>query len=495
MTRNLLRIILLLSFALMCENILFAQKTRKVEYSVELGVFYSINNKIPFWLRSNQFGAFPSTDNTVMFRQNLASLKDTSSKKFKAQYCADVALFVGSQAKIVIPEAFYGISYKKIAMFAGRKRQVHGLVDSTLSSGSITWSGNSLPIPEIQILIPEYSKFIFPWLSFKGHYSHGWFGNQPFAKSYYLHQKSLYGRIGKPGSKIKLYGGVLHHAQWGGVPKYKLSETDTRYINGRFPTGLYTYRNIVFPFSNPSKDSLVNPNTSPYDYENRYGNHLGQIDMGGELNLKTMRLLFYKQIIFETGQTFSSLTNIDDGLYGVSLTSLKSESKVKKVVLEFLHTTNQGLYRSGFLRLIGFDGRHYGRNQNFYFNHGQYLDGWSYNALTIGSPFLIPNPEIKYIRKVNGLIQLYANNNNIKAGYFGMTNKLNSVQLETRMSFSRNYGSGNFPLLADQFSVATKAAIPSAKLKGIVNIGIGVEQGDLIEDNYGVFLSFKKLWK
>lgn len=495
MSRNLREIILLLSLTLFCEQYIAAQKARKVEYSVELGGFYSINNKIPFWLRSNQFGAYPSTDNTIMFRQNLASLKDTSSRKFKTQYCADVALFVGSQAKIVIPEAFYGISYRKMAMFAGRKRQVHGLVDSTLSSGSITWSGNSLPIPEIQILIPEYSKFIFPWLSFKGHYSHGWFGNQPFAKSYYLHQKSLYGRIGKPDSKIKLYGGILHHAQWGGVPKYTISETDTRFINGRFPTGLYTYRNIIFPFSNPSKDSLVNPNTSPYDYENRYGNHLGQIDMGGELNLKTMRLMFYKQIIFETGQTFSSLTNIDDGLYGLSLTSLKPESKVKKVVLEFLHTTNQGLYRSGLLRLIGFNGRHYGRNQNFYFNHGQYLDGWSYNALTIGSPFLIPNPEIKYISKVNGLIQLYANNNNIKAGYFGMTNKLNSVHLETRMSFSRNYGSGNFPLLADQFSVATKVAIPSAKLKGIVNIGIGVEQGDLIEDNYGVFLSFKKLWK
>jgi hypothetical protein len=494
MIKNLLRIILLILCTFWCTGTLFAQKKQKAKYSVELGGFYSINNTIPFWLRSNQFGAFPNTDNTVLFRQNLESRKDTSKANFKTSYCFDMVLFVGSQAKIVIPEAFYRVDYKKFALTAGRRKQVHGLVDSTLSSGSITWSGNALPLPEIQISVPEYTKVLFPFLSFKGHFSHAWFGNQTSVRGYYLHQKSLYGRIGRPNSKVKLYGGILHHAQWGGTPKYGIPDWDTRYVNGKFPTGWYVYRNILFPFTNPSKDSLVNPNTSPYDYENRYGNHLGQIDMGGELILKKLKMLFYKQIIFETGQTFSSLTNIDDGLYGISISSLKPESKINKVVFEFLHTTNQGLYRSGFLRLIGFQGKHYGRNQNFYFNHGQYFEGWSYNGLTIGSPFLIPNPDIRYENKDNGLIQLYANNNNIKAGYIGMSNKLNTILLESRMSFSRNYGTGNNPLKADQFSIATKAAIPAPKLKGIINVGVGIEQGDLIYDNYGAFVSFKKIW-
>lgn len=495
MTKKLLRIKLLLLCTIWCAETLHAQTPRKAKYSVELGGFYSINNTIPFWLRSNQFGAFPNTDNTVLFRQNIESIKDTTKSNFKTSYSFDMALFVGSQAKIVIPEAFYRIDYKRFALAVGRRKQVHGFVDSTLSSGSITWSGNSLPLPEIQLSVPEYTKVLFPFLSFKGHFSHGWFGNQNSVKGYYLHQKSLYGRIGRPNSKIKLYGGILHHAQWGGTPKYGIPEWDTRYINGKFPTGWYVYRNILMPFSNPSKDPSVNPNTSPYDYENRYGNHLGQIDMGGELNLKSLKMLFYKQIIFETGQTFSSLTNIDDGLYGISISSLKPESKINKVVLEFLHTTNQGMYRSGLLRLIGFEGKHFGRNQNFYFNHGQYFDGWSYNGLTIGSPFLIPNPDIRYENKDNGLIQLYANNNNIKAGYIGMNNKLNTIFLESRMSFSRNYGTSNNPLKADQFSIATKAAIPAPKLKGIVNVGVGIEQGDLIYDNYGAFVSFKKIWQ
>jgi hypothetical protein len=488
---------ILLSMVLCFTENSYAQSLRKVVYSVELGGFYSINNKIPFWLRSNQFGAFPNADNTVLFRQNIESKKDTSSKKFKKQFCADMVTIVGSQSKIIIPEAYYLINYGKFTFLAGRKKQIHGLVDSTLSSGSITWSGNALPLPEIQISIPEYTKIFFPFLAFKGHYSHGWFGNQASAKDFYLHQKSLYLRMGRAHSKLKLYGGILHNAQWGGTPKYEIPEWDTRFINGKFPQGWYTYRNVVFPFNNPKIDS--SSNISVYDSENRFGNHLGQIDMGGDLDLKRMRILFYKQIVFETGQTFSSLSNIDDGLYGISFISKNPSKPFKKVVFEVLQTTNQGMYRAGILRLLGIQGRHYGRNQNFYFNHGQYTDGWSYNGFTIGSPFLIPNPEIRSEKRDDGQTQLFSNNNNIKAAYIGIHNKLNSIDLETRISFSRNFGSSNHTLgelgVADQFSMGIKAQIPAPKLHGIINFNVGIEHGDLIYDNYGVYASFKRIWK
>lgn len=131
MTKKLLITILLLTIASLGNSFIYAQKPRKANYTVELGGFYSINKKIPFWLRSNQFGALPNTDNTVLFRQHIQSKKDTSKANFKGEYGFDMALFVGSQAKIVIPEAYYKLYYKKFAMTAGRKRQVHGFVDST----------------------------------------------------------------------------------------------------------------------------------------------------------------------------------------------------------------------------------------------------------------------------------------------------------------------------------------------------------------------------
>ena len=472
-------------------GLVFGQSSRKHVYSMEIGGYYSTNNKIPFWLRSNQFGAIPGVSNTLLFRQNLYSKLDTSKKKFIPSYGFDMAIVTGGQAKVVIPEAYYNLKYKNWALLLGRKKQIHGFLDSTLSSGSITWSGNALPIPEIQLGIPEYTRFLSNRIYLKAHFSHGWFGNQTSVKKYYLHQKSLYVRLGKPESKIKLYGGMLHNAQWGGIPKYKIPPCDPRYINGKFPSDLYTYLNILVPVTNPAPDSIY----ADFDLENRFGNHIGQIDMGGEINLEKYKWLIYKQLIFETGQTFSSLTNLDDGLYGVSLQIKEPEAKINRVVVEFLHTTNQGIYRSGFLRLIGFYGRHYGRNQNFYFNHMQYLDGWSYNDLTIGTPLMIPNPEIRNEKSI-GDDSKFTNNNRLKVGYFGLQSKINSVKLETRFSYGRNFGSpfNNFGY-ADQLSFGIKAQIPAPYWSGTINLGVGIEQGDLIYDNYGFFASFRKVWK
>jgi hypothetical protein len=457
---------------------------------MEVGGYYSTNNRIPFWLRSNQFGALPNTSNSVLFRNYFEYKPDTIKNKFEPMFCVDMVTVVGKQAKLVIPEAFYSVRYKQWQLFAGRKKQVHGLLDSTLSSGSITWSGNALPLPEIQLSIPDYTRFLFKRLYLKGHFSHGWFGNQNFVKGFYLHQKSLYGRIGHENARIKLYGGILHNAQWGGVPKYNIPEWDNRFKNGKFPSDLYTYWNILVPVTRPAQDSSF----AAYDRENRFGNHIGQIDIAGELNLSKHKWLFYKQLIFETGQTFSSLTNLDDGLYGISLQFKDKEKGVKRVVAEFLHTTNQGIYRAGFLRLIGFYGRHFGKNQNFYFNHGQYMDGWSYNSLSLGSPFMIPNDQIRN-EKSSESDQLFANNNRLKVGYLAINSKLNSVDVTTKISYGRNFGSPKNEFgYADQLSFGINALIPSSLLKGYVKIGIGIEQGDLIYDNYGFNFAFKKSW-
>lgn len=469
-----------------------AQSNKPVSYSAEFGGMYSINNRVPFWLRSNQFGVLPDSGNTVFFRQNLHTKLDTSSKRFKVNAGAELLTVVGEEVKLILPEVYVNMKLNKVQLLLGRKKQIHGFTDTTLSSGSVTWSGNAPPLPEIQLSIPEYINFFNKNIGIKGHFSHGWFGNQKFARGYYLHQKSLYGRIGKPNAKVKLYGGVMHHVQWGGTPKYEISEENWKTVNDRFAHGWKVYKDVVFPFNNPPRDSAK---VATFDFENRYGNHLGQIDIGGELDLRDFRWLFYKQLPFETGQTFSSLGNLDDGVYGVSISSKKTDSWFKKVVFEFLNTTNQGMYRSGFLRLIGFRGKHYGRNQNFYFNHAQYFDGWSYEGKTIGTPFLIPTPEIRDEKNYD-TPSFFNNNNNIKAGYIGLLTSISGVRMETRVSLSKNFGSTSNVLSqsANQLSFAHKMAVPVPKLGAIINLNVGIEQGDLIRDNYGIILSYKKVW-
>lgn len=469
-----------------------AQSGRSLTYTAEFGGLYSLNNRAPFWIRSNQFGMVPDSGNTFFFRHGIYTPEDTSDRNFKVSAGLEMVTIVGNQTRLLLPEGYVSARLGKLQLLAGRKKQVLGFMDSTLSSGSMTWSGNSLPLPGIEVSLPDYLNLMHGFLGVKGHFSHAWFGNQPYVKNYYLHQKSLYARLGRPGGRVRLYGGVIHHVQWGGVPKYKVPEDGWLTINDRFASGWNVYRDVVFPFNNPPPDSAK---IASFDFENRYGNHLGQVDIGGELLTGSYRWLFYKQLPFETGQTFSSLGNLDDGVYGLSLASRKTGGWFRRLVLEFVHTTNQGMYRSGLLRLLGFHGRHYGRNQNFYFSHSQYVDGWSYKGKTIGSPFLIPNPEIRDEKSIQ-VSNYFANNNNVKAGYLGLMTQLSGVRMETRISFSKNYGSGTHILreTAGQLSFAHKMTLPLPQEGGFIQLNVGIDQGDLIRDNYGIMLSWKKVW-
>ena len=107
--------------------------------------------------------------------------------------------------------------------------------DTTLSSGSWGISGTNLGIPEIELSVRDF--WTIPWLgelfAFKGNFSHGWMGTKEMSRyilhdtvstKSFLHQKSLYGRFGKPSWKIKLYGGFNHQVVWGDEQKYYLDD-------------------------------------------------------------------------------------------------------------------------------------------------------------------------------------------------------------------------------------------------------------------------------
>lgn len=451
----------------------------QVRYSVKIGGLYSVNQRAPFWIKSNQFGTVPDTSNTLFFEHAV----QWSHKGL--EWGAQMNVWSGHQARVLLPEIYGSYNVGGFRFLVGRKKQYHGWGDSTLSSGSMTWSGNALPIPEVQVSIPEYRRIWPKVLAIKGHYSHGWFGDQHFVKQYYLHQKSLYLRWGE--GKVRFHTGIMHHAQWGGKPKYDPGPEGWLAHGQRFASGGKVYREVVFPFTNPPRDSAK---VASFDFENRYGNHLGQLDWGLEGNIGSSVWKVYRQLPFETGQTFSSLGNLDDGVYGISLN--RKKGVIRHLVLEFLHTTNQGLYRSGFLRFIGYKGRHYGRNQNYYFSHAQYLDGWSYEGRTLGSPFLLPNPDIRDEKTVDSP-NYFANNNNIKAGYVGLKTQLNSVSMITKVSLSRNFGTYHKKIQADQLSLGHNMEIPVSG--ATIAVEVGIDHGDLIRDNFGIQLSWKKTWQ
>lgn len=470
----------------------FQVKAQKpITYSAELGTYLSTNNEIPFWQRTNTFGIVPNNPNTLLFRQNFSNKKDSLAKKYVPKFGIELVTVVGRQSKILLPEAYIQQKIGPFQLLVGRKKQVHGLVDTTLSSGSLTWSGNALPLPEIQFGIQDYQKLFVKWLGFKGHISHGWFGKQTYVDNYYLHRKTLYIRAGTSQSKVKLYTGVIHNAQWGGKPTYDLgNDSYGRLTNGRFPSDWFTFKQVFYPKNALSDTTLGYGN---FEIENRFGSHLGQIDFGAELKLKRSNLLIYRQIPVETGRTIGSLSNLDDGLYGICVSNPKKGKFFEKGVFEVLYTLNQHSYNGLIARLFNRPLKDYSNNA-FLFNHQQYYDGWSYESKTLGTPFLIPQKEIRTQKKI-GNDFIFVNNNRVVAFFWGYEGTLNQVKLQVKSSFSKNFGALDLPIIpSKQFSHAIAVDFPLPKIKGNLKFNIAIDQGDLIYDNYGAYISYCRTW-
>lgn len=426
---------LLLLNLIICVNISFSQSLfPKIKYQVETGTYFSTSKDTPFWLRSNQYGVVPLFSPILTFRgyahKDYDSTKNDNQKlkKFGYGYGLGGVVNVSKQSGLLLPEAYLKIRYNSLELYGGRRREIMGLVDTTLTSGSYIWSGNALPIPKIQISIPNYKQIGSTAVFLKMGISHGWFGNQEYVDKYYLHQKWLYARVGQEKSNFKFYAGVNHQVQWGGVTDADYNKLSK---DGKLaPYPLYSFQFVLIPFL----QKIIEPNGNKlpiYDTELAIGNHLGSYDLGFELNKRKYKILFYKQQPYDFARSIYRLNNIEDGLYGISL-GLKNKKILQKVLIEYLFTTSQGLYRFGKYRpsnYVEFDN---------YFAHGQY-NRWAYNKFIIGTPFILANDT----RVFNNRVKVFSTYINGQLG-------VNSYLIGG--SFSSNLGVYGTSLNKNQFS-------------------------------------------
>ena len=473
-----------------------------IHYQTEAGAYLSTSGQNAFWLRSNQYGTVPLESQIATFRAGLwkdytPKLKknnDTSSNqtsnilhqtsKFTYGYGLQAVANVGKANQILIPEAYFKMRYGAFEIYAGRRREIFGLVDTTLSSGSYIWSGNALPMPKVQISIPEYTSIIGHGLiSIKGNYAHGWFGNQGMVKNYYLHQKSLYGRIGKPNWRVKMYGGFNHQVQWGGKPLEPYIEPQTGKLITTFGNDFNSYLNVITGVSlNKNGNGLDLDGVPINDAWNRAGNHLGSADIGAEIELNKAKILMYKHSFYEDGSLYY-LSGVSDGLYGLSI-AFKSKQKksltINKICLEYFQTSNQGGNGgSGSIipQLRGGDN---------YFNNSIYLDGWSYNKFIIGTSLLTPLSNIKesLIGKYGLLNTTSIVNNHVQAWHLAMSGQFKNLHFQSRIVNSKNIGFGN------QFSFLQVAEYPYKKYT-IVN-KLGFDTGKLLNNGLSIYFGIRR---
>ena len=254
-------------------------------------------------------------------------------------------------------EFFLGESFSKIFLndsvyFKIGKyfRDFSQYLNDDLSSGHMLISKNAQPMPKIGLVI-NYSLKKNQYIDFKFGISHANLDkNFTYKSSPFLHEKFIYLKNKKEDREWGI--GLVHEAIWGG-------ET---YEYGEFPSSFNDYLKIFISADGPLLDGDA--------HANALGNHLGIWDFYFQKNYTDKIFKAYYQHFFEdtSGLRFA---NKYDGLWGIEI-----DNYIKNLVIlvEYLSTINQDPTDDYLI--------------DSYYNHTQYLDGWSYKNFVLGNPFI-----------------------------------------------------------------------------------------------------------
>ncbi|WP_342086963.1 capsule assembly Wzi family protein [Dyadobacter sp. OTU695] len=485
------------AFLIAISGPLFAQKRTLISNlgaSVEAGAYLSSNGETPFWLRTNQFGAVPDRATAGVLqataRKNYTFYDSLAGRPRKFDWSAGVSP-VGvynkeNKFEFVLPEAHASVRYRRVELWVGRRREVMGLGDTTMSSGFYSVSGNSLPVPKVQIGTVGFSplKFTGNFVAVHAGFAHGWF-NTDYIQGVRLHQKFVYLRLGK--HKSKFYVGLNHNVMWAGHSEYLKLHPELA-VNGELPSSWSIYPNVVLAFT--SKKWFEKNGYGAFD-SYRVGNHLGSYDIAFETKVHDYRLFVYHQHPFEDVSSML-FKNIPDGLYGINLKLLTGSGgnglALTNLTLEFLSTKDQ----SGSEFYI--PGSKYQGADN-YFNHTQYSEGWSYQGRTVGTPFMIPGKDMDQSKLVN---YRFFPNNRVNVFYLGAQGKTGrSLTLTLKLSYSKNFGTpgADFDPPRAQFSsvLGAQYAVPGLKNTSIIG-RVATDQGEIFRKRTGGYIGFRKDW-
>ena len=464
--------------------------TRQRSLFVEVGGLAASASKTPFWLRSRQYGIVPLNNPTGQLRVGgVAYLGDqTDRRRVHVKLGAEVVATTSpTTSQVLLPEAYVSFRLGGFELYGGRRREVFGLVDTLLSSGSYAWSGNALPITKVQFGTRGFVPVGFTRgiLAINALFAHGWFGNADSVQGSFLHQKALFGRLNLLRGRVRIYAGVTHLAQWGGR-----RQAGTLAIDGQLPGTLQDYWRVITAAQTPSSDSA---SYTEIDRLNRVGNHLGSIDVALELPGERSDWYLYYQHPYEdkSGVAFQ---NMPDGLYGIrwrNKAAAKQDFQLLQLTAEWLTTLNQ----SGFNIKTGsrlYDGA------DDYFNNYQYSEGWSNQRRVIGTPFITrtadARPDLANVK--GGFGPIYISNNRVQVLHIGILGGWPSgAQVRALLSGSNNYGR---PITSDprlprsQFSGMVEGSVPVRWLgKSQVRLTVAVDQGQWLMNSSGGWLSFR----
>ena len=445
---------------------------------VEWGGSMHAGKYMPMWQVSNAHG-LSSLDNSTYLRTSFSYFDSIAACKVNTKL--DLVMGVGFTSLLTIHQAYVDLSYKWIELMIGSKEFNSPLLNQELSSGGLTWSGNSRPIPQVKVGVLDYVQ-ILPKLAFRAELSYGWFTDNNFQREHVgerfsytrdikYHHKAAFLRIGKPKGKWILDLGMSLDTQFGGV---KVGGVDA----GNLGNGLIDYLHALIPMPGNKEKPLG-------EQVAFQGNFLGSEHARLTYRHKKFDLSVYMENFYDD---FSGMGKFNgwDGLWGIEYKK-KDNQLISGLVLEYFQSTNQsgpmhGLDDSEVKKTGGADD---------YYNNDWY-PGWVHWGMSIGTP-LIVSP----IYNEDG--DLSFKYNRVRAFHLGWSGVVGEVwRYVAKLSFSRIWGTPFKPssYILENFSTFASLYYSPKRWRNswLFNTSIAYDMGDVYGDNLGFKFKIRRIF-
>lgn len=479
-----------------------------LEYSAEFLTNVGSGDFAPYYFTANNHGVITQT-NSVLARGAI-SHKMEREGVFSYGFAADI---IGgyqsateyqyydktseeftshnlSPSSAWLQQLYAEARYRALFLTVGMKQHDSALLNQQLSSGDMTYSGNSRPTPEVRAGFIDFQDIPFTkgWVQVQGELSfsksmdsdwmesHYNYYNSFITTNYWTNYKRIYFRT-KPEKALSLTIGMQATAMFGGeYRKY----SDGELINSAsFDLSLSDFITSIFPIQGTG-NSMIGTDTF---YE---GNHLGSWDIVWRYRLKNnSSIRAYLQTPWEDGSGIGKLNGFD-GLWGLEYTH-HSDWYINGVVLEYIDLTNQ----CGAIHYAPNDhpdspivGEATGADD--YYNNYMY-NGYCYYGNSIGTPMI---KSILY--NTDGYLRI--TDNRIRGFHLGVNGTILPNQLSYRVLTSHriSYGTPFLPQIEIQnnTSIMVEGIYTPKQLPALaITAKFGIDSGNMYGNNVGAMLS------
>lgn len=458
-----------------------------VRYEAETMASLSTGSNTPFWLIADREGLGSVKRNTGYIRAAIER-RTTGRKRVTWGFGADLVAGWRAESPFTVRQLYGEARYRDFLLSIGPKclDDTARLVNRRLSSGDLLFSGNSLPIPEVRLAMPEYLDIpgLRHWLGFKAYISYGIFSDSHWQKSYtdgrsnytrnvLFHSKGLFLRIGPQSAPFSFEGALEMAAQFGGT----VLRGDKVILS--LPHGLKDFWKITFPSAGGS-DSPMGEQT------NILGNHTGE--WSARLNWRpagrSWQLSAYYLHFFEDHSMMLFDYPWRDGLFGLEYRN-PAGRWLTGAVYEFISTTDQaGPVYWDHTDLIP----EQVSGTDDYYNHFIY-NGWEHWGMGIGNPLLI-SP----VYNSNGSLAFQCTR---LRGHHWAIEGQPSANMGYRVltSYTRGWGTYGTPYkeVKSNVNLLLELSYTNSRLSGwSANLDLAADWGRMLGRSFGAAVTLKK---